>query len=134
MSNNIRRYLARRGSPDFIILGGLPGLVKRWEETTRSVSKKYPLGMDDYLNDLDVRQLIAETLPLASLEERKKLRARVVQADTLFKNHSRAARYCLWGARVARRHGWTSRKNWWYYRLPAAPGKLLRDESAGPRA
>jgi len=134
MSDKVRRYLTRRGSPDFIVDGGLPGLVKIWEKTARSVRKGYPLGMDDYLNDLDVRQLIAETRPLASPEERKKLRARVIKADTVFKNHSRAARYCLWGARVARRRGWTSRKNWWYYRLPASPGKPLRDELAGRHA
>ena len=122
----IRRYLERRGSPGFVVTAGLAGLVRRWEGTSRSVRRGYPLGLDDYMNDLDGRQLIAEVFPLAKPAVRKKLRPRVVEADALFKRHSTRTRVCLWGAREANRRGWTSRKNWWYYRLPTAPGEILR--------
>lgn len=122
----VRRYLERRGSPGFVVAAGLAGLVRWWEGTSRTVRRGYPLGLDDYMNDLDHRQLIAEVLPLAKPAERKKLRPRVVEADALFKRHSKTTRACLWGAREAKRRGWSSRKNWWYYRLPAAPGEVLR--------
>src|SRR5512143_3808775 len=115
--NPVPRRLAGRGSPDSIVEGGLPALVRSWEKTARSLRKGYALGLEDYLNDLDVRQLIAEALPPATPAERKKLLARVVEADTLFKELSKATRVCLWGAREAKRRGWTSRKNWWYYRI-----------------
>jgi len=128
--DKVRRFLARRGSPGFVVNAGLAGLVGRWKETAREVSRGYPLGLDDYLNDLDGRQLIAEALPLSTPAERKKLRSRVLEADTVFKNHSTAVRFCLWGAREAHRRGWTSRKNWWYFRIPASPGATLRADLA----
>jgi hypothetical protein len=128
--DKVRRFLARRGSPDFVVEGGLAGLVQRWKETARAVRRGYPLGLEDYLNDLDGRQLIAEVLPLATPAERKKLRSRVIEADTVFRNHSKAVRFCLWGAREASRRGWTSRRNWWYYRFPTAPGDVLQADLA----
>jgi hypothetical protein len=128
--NRVHRFLTRRGSPDFVVEAGLAGLVRRWKETARAVRRGYPLGLDDYLNDLDGRQLIAEVLPLATPAERKKLRSRVIEADTVFRNHSTAVRFCLWGAREANRRGWTSRRNWWYYRLPDASGHTLQADLA----
>ncbi len=129
--DGVRMYLARRGAPDFMVEEGLAGLIRRWRETSRSVRRGYPLGMDEYLNDLDGRQLISEVLPLVEPAERKKLRSRVVEADSLFRRHSKATRVCLWGGREARRRGWTSRKNWWYYRIPSAPGARLRADLPG---
>jgi hypothetical protein len=129
-TDTVRRFLARRGSPDFVVNAGLPGLVRRWNQTARQVRRGYRMGLEEYLNDLDGRQLIAETLPLATPAERKKLRSRVLEADTVFKTHSTAVRSCLWGAREAKRRGWTSRKNWWYYRIPAAPGRPLKVDLA----
>jgi hypothetical protein len=124
----LRRFLVTRGAPDFVVEAGLAGLVRRWKESARAVHRGYPLGLEDYLNDLDVRQLIAESLPLTTPAERKKARSRVIEADTVFKQHSKATRICLWGTREAARRGWTSRKNWWYYRLPLHPGESLRSD------
>ncbi len=129
--DRVRRYLTGRGVPDFVVEEGLSGLVRRWRETARSVRRGYPLGMDDYLNDLDGRQLISEVLPLVEPAERKKLRSRVVEADSLFRRHSKATRVCLWGGREARQRRWTSRKNWWYYRIPTTPGARLRPDFPG---
>ncbi len=122
----VRRFLISRGSPDFVVKTGLAGLVRRWKETSRSVRRGYPLGLDDFLNDLDGRQLISELLPLAKTAERKKMLSRVLEADAVVKRHSKTTRTCLWGAREARRHGWNSRKNWWYYRLPATGAETLQ--------
>ncbi len=40
---------------------GGEGLVRRWRDFVAQVEKGYPLGLDDYRNDLDVRTLIAVT-------------------------------------------------------------------------
>jgi hypothetical protein len=126
--DRLRRFLARRGAPDFVVEAGLAGLVRRWKESAHAVRRGYPLGLEDYLNDLDVRQLIKEALALATPAERKKARSRVIEADTVFRQYSKATRVCLWGTREATRRGWTSRKNWWYYRLPLHPGESLRSD------
>ena len=48
-------------------------------------------------NDMDVRQLINVTLHFAADEERKKLKKRVVLADTLIKKSLQPAKECLRG-------------------------------------
>jgi len=126
----IGTYLKKRGRPGWVVEAGLKGLVQRWEETGTSLTKGYSLGLDDYLNDMDVRQLIADTLPLTTQTERKKLKPRVIQADARIKKFLKPVRACLWGAGEAKRNGWTARKNWWYFRLPKHPGPDLLAELA----
>lgn len=118
----VEAYLRKRGSPDWVIQAGLEGLVERWEETASSMEKGYKLGLDDFLNDMDVRQLIADCLPLAPERERKNMKKRVILADTLIKKSLKPAASCIWGRGEAKRRGWTARQNWWYYRLPRRPG------------
>jgi hypothetical protein len=130
---SIEAYLRTRGCPDWVIQAGVEGLVERWEETAASMGAGYPLGRDDYLNDMDVRQLIADCLPFATDKERKKLKMRVVLADTLIKKSLQPVKECLWGRGEAKRHGWTARRNWWYYRLPKRPGPELIAELGGKK-
>jgi hypothetical protein len=60
----VRRKLRQRGVAEYIIQEGAEGLVRRWRHFVDQVEKGYPLGLDDYRNDLDIRSLIA----LAGLE------------------------------------------------------------------
>ncbi len=88
-------------------------LIERWERIAAE-----PVALEEYgwLNDLDVRQLLHDLDRAARAPYRDRLRA----ADATFKAGTLPVRTCLWGEANARRHGWTRRRNWWYYRIPAA--------------
>jgi hypothetical protein len=124
----VRRFLEGRGSPSEIVAGGLAGLVEDWERTAEQIETGYPLGLDDYLNDLDVRELIEEALEFASAAEQRRLGARIRRADERARAHLRKIDECLWGKRVARSEGWTAEHNWWYFAVPSKPGPLLRED------
>ncbi len=126
----VREFLRARGCPDEVVAGGLAGLVGDWERAGAQVEAGYPLGLDDYLNDLDARQLIEECLAVASDAERAKASARVAAADERIRRHVRLIDECLWGSKVAALERWTRERNWWYFAVPKSPGALLRDDLA----
>jgi len=114
----VRDFLQQKGCPSHIIRGGLSGLVENWKNVVKSVGQGYPLGLDDYLNDLDGRQLLEEALAIASIEQREKYLERVKRADELMKTYVKPAGKCLWGKEAAKAEGWTAEKNWWYFSQP----------------
>jgi len=126
----VREFLRRRGSPDTVVARGLAGLLESWERTVEAVVRGYPYGLDDYLNDLDGRQLIEEAWGAASDIERAHIEARLGVADDRMRGHTVQRARCLWGAEAATYHGWSAEKNWWYWRVPAHPGAELADEIA----
>jgi hypothetical protein len=73
----ITAYLSDNGYPPHIVRGGRAGLIRRWREFVEQVERGYPLGLEDYRNDLDVRAIIrlagAEDAEVAALDDRLKL-------------------------------------------------------------
>ena len=69
----VGEFLRKRGCPEHVVRGGLRGLAESWEEVVRSVEEGYSLGLDDYLNDMDGRQLLDETLAIAPRRDQKDL-------------------------------------------------------------
>ena len=125
----VRRFLAKRGSPPHVVEGGLEGLLRGWEETVAAVAAGYPLDtLDDYLNDLDGRQILDEALAIASPRESAKVRARLDAADARFRALVTSVARCLWGDRAAREHAWTADRNWWYWSRPRRAGADLQRE------
>lgn len=124
----VQEYLQDHGCGDHIVRGGLIGLVENWERVVEAISDGYNLGLDDYLNDMDVRQLLADTLPLASAYQQQQVQLRITKADDQIKALLRPADECLWGDEVADEDGWTRQKNWWYFHFPQNAGKDLREE------
>jgi hypothetical protein len=114
----VRDFLGKKGCPEPVLDGGLPGLVENWEQVVEAVRKGYALTLDDYLNDLDGRQMIEEALQLAPEAEREKMRERVGRADKKMRGLIEPAGKCLWGSEVAEAEGWTPEKNWWYFSRP----------------
>jgi hypothetical protein len=55
----IARKLRARGVADHVVAGGALGLIASWRDFVSQVEHGYPLGLDDYRNDLDLRELIA---------------------------------------------------------------------------
>jgi hypothetical protein len=128
MSDSVREFLQDRGCGKHIVSGGLGGLVETWEQVVASVAAGYPLGLDDYLNDLDGRQLLAEALIVASAAERQQFQARVDEADARIQSFLVPADECLWSDEVAAEEGWSRAQNWWYFNYPNNAGADLRSE------
>jgi hypothetical protein len=114
----VRDFLRESGCGQHIIEKGLAGLVGNWEKVVQSVDEGYSLSLDDYLNDLDSRQLLGEALAVASSDEMEKFEARIQLADDQMKSLTTRTSVCLWGDEVAEEEGWTPKKNWWYYARP----------------
>ena len=113
-----------------------------WEETVESVADGYPLDtLDDYLNDLDGRQILADALAVAPREDGDRLRSRIAAADARFRSIVIPTARPLWGERAAAAHGWTRDRSWWYWSRPQRTGAelsreidgVLREPDAGSR-
>lgn len=128
MKDPVSDYLRERGCGEHVIEGGLEGLVESWEKTVREVEAGYSLTLDDYLNDLDARQLIADALLAASDQQRQAIDLRLSRADQKMQSLTEPAKACLWGEEVAEEEGWTAEKNWWYFARPIkASAELLAE-------
>jgi hypothetical protein len=55
----IEEYLRDNGYPQHVVRGGREGLLRRWREFVDQAERGYPLGLEDYRNDLDLRGIIA---------------------------------------------------------------------------
>ena len=124
----VTRFLKGRGVSDNVADSGLEGLVTAWERTAAHVRAGYPLGLDDYLNDVDGRQLIEEAAMAAPEALTEPLQGRIEAADVAMQEAVAPADECLWGDELAEREGWTAGDNWWYFGLPRNPGPQMVDE------
>ena len=127
----VREFLRQRGSPSPVVDGGLPGLIASWEKAVDEVVHGYGLGLDDYLNDMDGRELLRAALALAPAAERKRLRPRIQAADHRIKPRLGPAGPCLWGKQEAHERGWTPLVNWWYFRRPKRAGEEFEKDWKG---
>ena len=122
----VRDLLRQKGCPPQVIRGGLQGLVENWEKVVDSVAQGYRFGLDDYLNDLDGRQILEEALAVAPPDRKRESQERVRRADQRMGALIMPAGKCLWGNETAEAEGWTAEKNWWYFNRPIhAAGELL---------
>ena len=128
MSDDVREFLREKGCSFPVAERGLAGLVESWEKVVKSVEAGYSMTLDDYLNDLDARQLLDEALNVASLAEQQKFEDRIRQADDQMKGQTTRSNVCLWGDELAEEEGWTPKRNWWYYACPVdADAELLAE-------
>lgn len=124
----VRDYLRQSGAPYSVVAQGIRGLVENWERVVDQVLAGYNLTLDDYLNDMDGRQLLANALELAPEEVREDFLPRVHDADLRVRLNLVPAGRCLWGGIVADEEGWTADQNWWYFEKPRHSGPRLREE------
>ncbi len=127
-SDPVREYLRRSGAPYSVVGQGLRGLVENWERVVAQVMEGYNQSLDDYLNEMDGRQLLENALELAPEEIRDAFLSRVRDADMRIRLNLVRAGRCLWGQIVAEDEQWTEERNWWYYEHPRAPGPRLRQD------
>ncbi len=128
MSDPVREYLHEKGCGAHVISGGLTGLVEAWERVVAAVAQGYSLGLDDYLNDLDARQLLAEAWEVAPESERQQYQPRVTVADAHMKSLLQPVEECLWGDEIAEEEEWSREEQWWYFGFPSNAGADLQAE------
>jgi len=57
-NDSVRGILRARGVAQHTVSGGAAGLIEAWRDFVAQVERGYPLGLEDYRNDLDLRTLI----------------------------------------------------------------------------
>ena len=101
----------------------LAELVARWEQVAKRAAT-YNLTLDDWLNDLDLRDIISrEDIDRASADA-SILRSRLDAADRLFREATSQATGSLWGHVAGAGHD--AIRHWWYFRYPRSPGDSMR--------
>ncbi len=122
---------ANQGPPD---VGELCDLIDQWAEFNAELERKdYTFDLDNWRNDVDVRELILEALPMFSREEMGDHALKLDQADQTFKANTRVFRRCVWGHGTQTKEKWTPETNWWYFRTPRRSNAQLEDELATVR-
>ena len=107
----------------------LQELIDQWTTFATELARKdYTFGLDNWLNDVDVRELILEALPMFSREEMGDHALKLDEADRAFTAATRDFKRCVWGGGTARKEKWTAQKNWWYFRTPTRSNDQLEDE------
>lgn len=95
--------------------------LEQWARTVADVERGYPLTLDDYLNDLDVRHALRHvdaSSPEADL---------LVALDDRFRAATYPSGECVWGEENAAAEAWDRERHWYYWRLPRHPGPAFQD-------
>ncbi len=131
MIDSVRRYMKSRGVSDELVAAGLPGAVARWASIAKAVDG-YDFTLDDWLNDMDLRDIIAGALEVANEDERKSVGHTLEHADERFRKAT-VVTGPVWGNAVAASHFHDPARTWWYFRRPRHPGESLKADlkSAG---
>jgi hypothetical protein len=125
----VRQVLADRGCPDEMVRAGLAGLAEKWATIVASVEEGYAFGLDDLLNDMDLRDLLAAALDVAPAVERTVQLPVIAALDARLQAAS-VRTGCLWGDDVEEDDGLAPEREWWYYLRPAQLNDDLAAELA----
>lgn len=126
--DEVRDFLRRRGTPENVVTGGLDGLLDQWGRVVEQVENGYPFTLDDYLNDLDGRQLIHEVMGSVGGAATRARGQRLEELDRRMRAVTTVRDACLWGAGIAKRSGWSPNVEWWYWAEPSDPGEDLSND------
>jgi hypothetical protein len=105
-------------------------LIDQWAAFVAGLARGYTFDLDNWLNDVDIRQLIREAEPMFGPDELADYALRLEEADRVFRLATRDLDRCVWGRKAARREKWTAVKNWWYFRSPLRSNSELEEELA----
>jgi hypothetical protein len=119
----VDRYLAERGVAEHLRARGLRGMIDDWARIAAS-AEHYDFTLDDWINDLDLRDIIAGALTVASPGNQRRMRAVLARADERFRAATVECARPLGGAAA----GESESDAWWYRRAPARPGATMRDD------
>ena len=126
-----RKYMQDRGVSSDLVQDGLEGAVARWEAIAVS-AKNYDFTLDDWLNDMDLRDIIAGALAVAGPDEKKAVSERLNKADHKLREAT-VETGSIWGSAMSGEMAPDPKKAWWYFRRPMDPGETMQEdlEAAG---
>jgi len=105
---------------------GFRGLVEHWEQVVERIVGAQDQSLEDYLNDMDARQLLENARALVPAEVGAVFGARIDEADRRVRRILVPAGRCLWGEIAAADMGLREDRNWWYFERPRSPGPILQ--------
>lgn len=117
-AGNLEEFLREEGAPDAVVRGGLDVLLAGWERTVAAVEAGYAGDYEDFLGDLDGRQLLAQALERVTREQAGAVMAPLRDLDRRMRAATAPVARCLWGNIVADEEGWSPEDNWWYFVRP----------------
>jgi len=121
-------FLREEGASEAVVQGGLEVLLSGWERTVAAVESGYPGDYEDYLGDLDGRQLLAQALERVSKAQVAVVSERLRALDDRMRAATAPVARCLWGMIVADEEGWSPEDNWWYFARPlGGPEEFLAE-------
>ena len=85
-------------------VGELRDLIEQWASFATDLARKnYTFDLDNWLNDVDVRELILEALPMFGPEDLDDLVQKLDNADKTFMAATKSFRRCAWGSTTSAR-------------------------------
>lgn len=119
-AGGLEQFLREEGAPDAVVQGGLAVLLAGWERTVAAVEAGYAGDYEDYLGDLDGRQLLAQALERVTRDQAAVVQEQLGALDARMRAATTPVGRCLWGMIVADEEGWSPEDNWWYWARPLA--------------
>lgn len=131
VNDPVRKYLRTRGVSEELVDGGLEAAIDRWDAISRT-AKTYDFTLDDWLNDMDLRDIIEGALSVADDAERASVSERLQTADDRLKKAT-VKTGSIWGSAMSGDLAPDPAKAWWYFRRPSKPGEMMKEdlETAG---
>jgi hypothetical protein len=124
----VTEYLAERGVASRMVEEGLSGLADRWEAIADALEDGYDLTLDDWLNDMDLRDILAGALAVSPDAARTAVSAQVAEADRRFLAGTLPSAAPLWGEEIAAEEGHDPAQQPWFFRRPKRMGPELAAE------
>ena len=93
----VDQYFIERGVSAGVRSKGLSGIISDWD-TIAQRAEGYDLTLDDWLNDLDLRDIIAGAITRAPVAAADDLRDALARADEAFRAATIELEKSLWGA------------------------------------
>jgi hypothetical protein len=115
----VREYLRRREVGPHVLEGGLEYLVESWDRTASQVAGRETWMWEEWVNDLDGREIIE--CVLEGVPEAASYRSRVGSIDDRFRASAVATEERAWGDEIAERERWDRSRSWWYWTKPPTP-------------
>lgn len=125
----VAEYFVTRGVSSNVRRKGLRGIIAQWEAIAQTAAR-YDLTLDDWLNDVDLRDIIAGAMSVAPDKQQQEMRDALDRADELFRDGTIETRRSLWGDATAASDRHEPKRQWWYFRRPANPGDNMRADLA----
>ena len=127
LPDRVRQYLRRRGCPHGIVQGGLDGLMSHWESLVEAVDEGYDLTFEDYLNDMDLRDILGGALEVTTPDDRAAAEQVIEELDRRFLSLTVECSP-IWGEKTARENEHDPAVQWWYFRRPKRPAPDFEEE------